>query len=139
MQLPQPGHRSRVDCRSQEYCALHNQHVERSSRQAVPLLEAALGRCRNGGDPKVAALLCRWGESLPKMGGSKTVPTRRFSAGGIERHKTLIDSRLLQPIPQAHDSDRAYYFVVPEGREHDPLLARFGDWLARTAAEQQRC
>ena len=51
----------------------------------------------------------------------------------------LAQSRLLQPIPQAHDSDRAYYFVVPEGREHDPLLARFGDWLARTAAEQQRC
>jgi DNA-binding transcriptional LysR family regulator len=46
--------------------------------------------------------------------------------------------RLFQPVPQAHDSDRAYYFVVPEGREHDPLLARFGHWLALTAAEQ-RC
>ncbi|MEX8493366.1 LysR substrate-binding domain-containing protein, partial [Sphaerotilus sp.] len=51
----------------------------------------------------------------------------------------LAQGRLLQPVLQAHDSDRAYYFVVPEGREHTPLLARFGDWLARTAAEQQRC
>jgi DNA-binding transcriptional LysR family regulator len=51
----------------------------------------------------------------------------------------LAQGRLLQPIPQAHDSDRAYYFVVPEGREHDPVLARFGDWLAQAAQEPPLC
>ena len=47
----------------------------------------------------------------------------------------LAQGRLCQAVPQAHDSDRAYYFVVPEGREHEPLLARFGRWLAASAAE----
>lgn len=47
----------------------------------------------------------------------------------------LAQGRLCQAVPQAHDSDRAYYYVVPEGREHEPLLARFGRWLAESAAE----
>lgn len=47
----------------------------------------------------------------------------------------LAQGRLCQAVPQAHDSDRAYYYVVPEGREHEPLLARFGRWLADSAAD----
>lgn len=47
----------------------------------------------------------------------------------------LAQGRLCQAVPQAHDSDRAYYYVVPEGREHEPLLARFGRWLAESAAD----
>ncbi|MDZ7858092.1 LysR substrate-binding domain-containing protein [Sphaerotilus sp.] len=47
----------------------------------------------------------------------------------------LAQGRLCQAVPQAHDSDRAYYFVVPEGREHEPLLVRFGRWLADSAAD----
>lgn len=46
----------------------------------------------------------------------------------------LAQGRLCRACPEAHDSDRAYYFVVPEGREHDPLLARFGAWLEAAAA-----
>jgi DNA-binding transcriptional LysR family regulator len=51
----------------------------------------------------------------------------------------LAQGRLCQAVSQAHDSDRAYYFVVPEGREHEPLLAGFGAWLAASAAELERC
>jgi LysR family glycine cleavage system transcriptional activator len=51
----------------------------------------------------------------------------------------LAQGRLCQATPEAHDSDRAYYFVVPEGREHDALLARFGAWLAEVATEPHRC
>ena len=46
----------------------------------------------------------------------------------------IAQGRLCQAVPQAHDSDRAYYFVIPEGREQDALLARFGTWLMDTAA-----
>ncbi|MEY4906683.1 MAG: hypothetical protein RL260_401 [Pseudomonadota bacterium] len=51
----------------------------------------------------------------------------------------LAQGRLCQAVHDAHDSDRAYYFVVPEGREQETLLARFGAWLAEAAAEQPRC
>ncbi|WP_310460729.1 LysR substrate-binding domain-containing protein [Sphaerotilus sp.] len=51
----------------------------------------------------------------------------------------LAQGRLCQATPEAHDSDRACYFVVPEGREHDALLVRFGTWLAEVAAEPHRC
>lgn len=51
----------------------------------------------------------------------------------------LAQGRLCQAVSDAHDSDRAYYFVVPEGRAHESLLAGFGAWLAASAAEQQRC
>ncbi len=47
----------------------------------------------------------------------------------------LAQGRLVQTVRESHDSDRAYYYVVPESREHDRLLARFGTWLASTAAE----
>lgn len=46
----------------------------------------------------------------------------------------IAQGRLCQAVPQAHDSDRAYYFVIPEGREQDTLLAPFGAWLVDTAA-----
>ena len=36
---------------------------------------------------------------------------------------------------ESHDSDSAYYYVVPESREHDRLMARFGTGLTSTAAE----
>ena len=51
----------------------------------------------------------------------------------------LAQGSLCQAVPQAHDSDRAYYFVVPEGREHEAILARFGQWLADTAAGPAAC
>ena len=47
----------------------------------------------------------------------------------------IAQGRLCQAVPQAHASDRAYYFVIPEGREQDTLLARFGTWLADSAAQ----
>ena len=37
--------------------------------------------------------------------------------------------RLLVPIDQPCPSDRAYYFVTPESKAADPLLAAFGAWL----------
>lgn len=46
----------------------------------------------------------------------------------------LAQGRLVQPVPDVHASDRAYYFVVPEARAHDPLLCDFGDWLVATAS-----
>jgi LysR family glycine cleavage system transcriptional activator len=49
----------------------------------------------------------------------------------------LAQGRLCQAVPQAHDSDRAYYFVLPEGREQDALLGRFGVWLAQVAARPE--
>ncbi len=45
----------------------------------------------------------------------------------------LAQRRLVRPAPLALDSDRSYYFVVPEG-EASPALQGFGEWLARTAA-----
>lgn len=51
----------------------------------------------------------------------------------------LAQGHLCQVTREAHGSDRAYYFVVPEGREHDPLLAQFGAWLALAAEEPPQC
>lgn len=45
----------------------------------------------------------------------------------------LAQGRLVQPVPLRHASDRAYYYVVPEARELDTLLCRFGQWLVGVA------
>lgn len=46
----------------------------------------------------------------------------------------MADGRLVRAVEAAHDSDRAYHFVVPEERARDELLQRFGQWLVEAGA-----